>query len=157
MWAATTKDKDYITLLPHLVARTRTLRASDREALLFVSPPGQSPPSTPSSFATSADDDTDRLLLAARKGRVTLGVSALDAMPRAPPAARGVLGALGALAGVNADVLRRELVGRREGLQTYLDGQVGRARAEVERQWDRGVLQVQGGAQSIMGWRPPRE
>ena len=58
---------------------------------------------------------------------------------------------------MHADVLRRELVGRREGLQTYLDGQVGRARAEVERQWDRGVLQVQGGAQSIMGWRPPRE
>ena len=73
-----TKDKDYITLLPHLVARTRTLRASDRETTVRCFGPSPSYPEAHMPRTQTAEDGGDRCFVSTQHGKVIVGISGLD-------------------------------------------------------------------------------
>ncbi len=92
-----------VTFLPHLTARTRTLRATDRETVILVASPLTSPSSSSSSSYSAqaqaqaqgtakkgnaaakqlselAGADSDRCLVRTRHGRITIGISGLDVL-----------------------------------------------------------------------------
>ena len=71
-----------VTFLPHLAARTRTLRATDRETIVLVASPLTSASSASSAHAKQLSElagaDADRCLVRTRHGKITIGISGLD-------------------------------------------------------------------------------
>ncbi|PIL30429.1 hypothetical protein GSI_07616 [Ganoderma sinense ZZ0214-1] len=73
-----------VTFLPHLAARTRTLRATDRETVVLVASPLTSSHSSSHSSASAkqlselAGAEADRCLVRTRHGKITIGISGLD-------------------------------------------------------------------------------
>ena len=73
-----------IQFLPHLAARARTVRGTDRETVVLISSPlsSQSSPVMPSHEVKHLGDlagpASDRCLVRTRHGRITIGISGLD-------------------------------------------------------------------------------
>ena len=74
-----------VTFLPHLAARTRTLRANDRQTVVLVASPLTSPSSTAKSLNVNAKQlselagaESDRCLVRTQHGKITIGISGLD-------------------------------------------------------------------------------
>ncbi|KAL1940865.1 hypothetical protein VTO73DRAFT_7906 [Trametes versicolor] len=76
-----TRNAGAVSFLPAFAARTRTLRASDRETLVVCTAPeepGRPKPAPPMSPSQPGPDDGDRVFVRTRHGRITVGISGLD-------------------------------------------------------------------------------
>ena len=163
-----TRSSSSLSLLPALTERTRTVRATDRETVLLCGVPL---PTLSEAVNETADDDADRALLSARRGRVVLGLSGADALTAPQPKKKGMFCLLGEYAGVQArqlgqtagaqarqmgqiagEAARKELEGSRKELEKFVGEQMERGRGQLvlgRAQWDRGVGQMRGGTQAM--------
>ncbi|OSD04908.1 hypothetical protein PYCCODRAFT_1433245 [Trametes coccinea BRFM310] len=79
-----TRYASSVTLLPAFSARSRTLRATDKETIVICSPSAASPSSPPAPTGEVYGEDRDRVLARTRHGRVVVGISGIDRMEDAP-------------------------------------------------------------------------
>ncbi|KAH9893585.1 hypothetical protein C8Q73DRAFT_539090 [Cubamyces lactineus] len=107
-----------VTFLPEFAARTRTLRATDRETLVVCTPPSNS--GTPSMPTHSLDTDAgDRVLARTRHGRIIVGISGLDRIEDAAVNA-SLFQKLGELFEVGGKLLGRYVEGHASALERKL-------------------------------------
>ncbi|KAI0676127.1 hypothetical protein C8Q78DRAFT_1104596 [Trametes maxima] len=85
-----------VSFLPAFAARTRTLRATDRETLVMCSAPESPEHPKPLNTSPVGQEEGDRVLVRTRHGRVIVGISGLDRVEDAPAAA-GLLKKIGEL------------------------------------------------------------
>ncbi|KAI0640735.1 hypothetical protein C8Q79DRAFT_1014974 [Trametes meyenii] len=85
-----------VSFLPAFAARTRTLRATDRETLVMCSAPDSPEYPKPLNTNPGGQDNGDRVLVRTRHGRVVVGISGLDRVEDAPAGA-GLLKKIGEL------------------------------------------------------------
>ncbi|KAI0630637.1 hypothetical protein C8Q77DRAFT_1063042 [Trametes polyzona] len=92
-----TRNPGAISFLPAFAARTRTLRASDRETLVICTAPDDpARPKPPATATPTAQATGDRALVCTKHGRIIVGVSGIDRVEEAQPAG-GLLSRLGDL------------------------------------------------------------
>ncbi|KAI0730514.1 hypothetical protein C8Q76DRAFT_597263, partial [Earliella scabrosa] len=92
-----TRCSNSVQFLPAFAARTRTLRASDRETVVVCSASPSQPPVIPTKpINQMADDPSDRCLVRTKHGKVLVGISGLDRVEEPAPVG-GFFKALGRL------------------------------------------------------------
>ncbi|KAI0652902.1 hypothetical protein C8Q70DRAFT_929012 [Cubamyces menziesii] len=113
-----TRYASSVTFLPEFAARTRTLRATDRETLVVCTAPSAS--GAPSMPTPSLETETgDRALVRTRHGRIIVGISGLDRIEDA--AVNGNLfQKLGELFEVGGKLLGRYVEGHASALERKL-------------------------------------
>ncbi|KAI0326252.1 hypothetical protein GY45DRAFT_1356329 [Cubamyces sp. BRFM 1775] len=115
-----TRYASSVTFLPEFAARTRTLRATDRETLVVCTAPSASgAPSMPMPTPSIETATGDRVLVRTRHGRVIVGISGLDRVEDA--AVNGNLfQKLGELFEVGGKLLGRYVEGHASALERKL-------------------------------------